>query len=1050
MSVKINEMTCRAIACGVAILSGASAASDIAVGKWDRFSFDGNTPALGANEGLFLNGGEASFAFASDGALTLPWGNLFMFGNAEIGVRGGTLRVTASTTPDLVSNPPAELQKAALWLDATKNVQTQAINSSICALAWFDAREPSTAASSYGYAAAGDVSGEGPRFATINDRVCVNFRAYVGNVTDTRRSFLYKDASGADTSYDVRHAFFVQTVRTLDNTAPVLGSTTAPNFYTDPAHPDYWTMLARNGAANPVAYASDYLVDGVYGDATATIPEGTHLHEFTLPPNKTLATDSLMRDRGYASGGHCINELLLFTNRLTVLERRRISAYLQAKWSCGRGGVTFDAVSNAVVEIADNLTLDSLAVKGAGVLVVSSGTCASAAHLYANAGKERAPYALKDGTASLELQAMEYDYRLASRERLTVTATKQLSTLTKDDAAPVGSASVTSERPFIVSELDPAVTNLTVSGGGDLVLRAPSARDSAYVPGTASIATFAATSLSVPAGNASGAETTVEVPAAGDWEIEFKMYNSLPVLVNGAHSDGETASYRVQLKRGDAVVWERIPTVVGPDAYGNAEQFRRYLVRNLAAGTYTFHVEGRAASALAASLSGLAMAYVPNPTRETVVPMTDGDFESSWFVRAYFASRDNNLDGRTQWTLTNGGLTANPAVQTIVSSAMGSTYYPFMFRSPQLGRYGDNALLWYHGNSSITAKSPATQLPAGTYKLRVDAVRWMTGTETHTSAGGQRCNNAATLEAFVKLNGGAGVSIGLIGSIENFTVERYVFPQAFTVADGDSVEIALGQSTAHAAVQLDNFEFVKVEDGAATTTLGEELVADGSFADRTSTAWSLDDWTGSYRHVALVRSPVDVNFGATECDGPYALRSAQGGRAYQTIAFPAGVFRLSWWSRARVDHGKVTYVSPVTFWYAADGAEATNVIVKSETSWCTNFIEHVAYFSVPTAGDYVFGFNSEDASGTDVLVDCVSVKQVRGPDAAPNIPGDAQINVTGGGKLRLDYKGNLKLTKLTVDGQPLVGEVSAALYPDLVCGPGTALVTPKGLAIILR
>ena len=59
-------------------------------------------------------------------------------------------------------------------------------------------------------------------------------------------------------------------------------------------------------------------------------------------------------------------------------------------------------------------------------------------------------------------------------------------------------------------------------------------------------------------------------------------------------------------------------------------------------------------------------------------------------------------------------------------------------------------------------------------------------------------------------------------------------------------------------------------------------------------------------------------------------------------------------------------------------------------------------------------------------------------------------NVTGGGKLRLDYKGNLKLTKLTVDGQPLVGEVSAALYPDLVCGPGTALVTPKGLAIILR
>ena len=1056
--MRTNKMMRWAIASGVALLSAASAASDIAVGKWGRGAVDGDTPAIGAGEGLFLNGGEASFTFASDGALTLPWGNLFMFGNAEVGVRGGTLRVTASAKPDLVANPPAELQKAALWLDATKNVQTQAFGNAICALAWFDARESSAAAVNYGYAASGDVlgEGEGPRLAEFNNRTCINFRYYVVSPYDTRRSFLYKDASGADTSYDVCHAFFVQTPRSLENTAPVLGSTKKPNFYTDPSHADYWTMLARNGAASPVAYASDYLVDGVYGDATATISLGTHLHEFTLPPNKTLATDSLMRDRGYASGGHCIHEILLFTNRLTVLERRRISAYLQAKWSCGRGGVIFDSVSNAVVEVADNLSLDSLAVKGAGVLAVGSGARASAAHLYADVAKDRVPYVLKDGTASLELQAMEYDYRLASRERLTVTAAKRLSTLTKDDAAPVGSATVTSaERPFIVSELDPAIKSLSFSGAGGLVLRAPPVRDSAYVPGTASIATFAATSLSVPAGNASGAETTVEVPATGDWEIEFKMYNSLPVLVNGSNSNGETASYRVQLKSGDAVVWERIPTVVGPDAYGNAEQFRRYLVRNLAAGTYTFHVEGRASNALAASLSDLAMAYVPNPTRETVVPMTDGDFESSWFLRACFASKDNNSDGRTQWTLVNKNLTINPAVQAIVSSAMGA-YYPYMFRSQQLGRYGDNALLWYHGGSGITAKSPATTMPAGTYKLRVDAVRWMTGTEVHDNVNTQRCNNAATLEAFVKLNGGAGVSIGQIGSVENFTVKRYVFPQAFTVADGDSVEISLGQSTAYAAVQLDNFEFVKVEEDGAATTLGEELVVGGSCESAADVAaWTLDDFTpaGSLRHVAQVRSPIDVKiYGLTRCDGTNVLRSANGGRAYQTIAFPAGVFRLSWWSRACVQQdGTFRSPEPISFWYVAEGSSATNEIVRSEKVWCTNFLEHVVYFSVPAAGNYVFGFNSiyPGGSGSDVLVDCVSVRQVLGPDATPDIQEKTEINVTGG-KLRLDYKGCLKLSKIKVDGQSLVGEVSAALYPDLVCGPGTALVTPKGTLMIFR
>ena len=184
------------------------------------------------------------------------------------------------------------------------------------------------------------------------------------------------------------------------------------------------------------------------------------------------------------------------------------------------------------------------------------------------------------------------------------------------------------------------------------------------------------------------------------------------------------------------------------------------------------------------------------------------------------------------------------------------------------------------------------------------------------------------------------------------------------------------------------------------------------------------------------------------------IRSAQGGRAYQTIAFPAGVFRLSWWSRARysastgsVNSGART---PITFWYAADGSATTNEIVKSETSWCTNFLEHIAYFSVPTAGSYVFGFNSEDSSGSDVFVDCVSVKQVLGAEAVPDIPEYAEINVSGGGKLRLDYNGCLKLGRLRVNGKSLMGEVSAEKYPEYISGPGRALVKQRGLVLMYR
>ena len=1037
-----------AVACAVALAGAISFAADIAVGKWERQSIDDDTPAIGVGEGLYLCEKAASVSYTGTGTWTLPLGNVFAFGNTEIGVRNGTLRLENSGTPDLVANPPlTELNKAALWLDAGKNVETADFDSTTCVIRWYDARETSASASGYGYAEAGNVAGAGPVFGIANDMSYVSFIGYLGNAS---RSFIYKATGGSTTNYNIRHAFFVQRVAGWSaRTAPVLGNTKSANFFAA-AIGAYNSMLSYAGNANPLAYSCDYQLDGVHGDATVEIPMGTHLYEFTLPPNRTIGVDSLMNDRNTASGGHDIHEILLFTEPLTVLERMRITAYLKAKWSCGGdASLTVNTAAGAVVEIGNGVSAGLKNVTGAGTAVVGSGASHEASHLYDDATENRPSYALKDGTASLSLQAAEYECQLSPRDRLSVASQTKLSVLTKDDSGANGSASVTSERQFIVSNLDPAITNLSFSGGGDLVLRVPSA-SSAYAPGTAFSATFAETSLSVPAG-LTGVETTVDVPVSGSWEIGFKMYNAFDAKSGSSSwADGKNAGYKIQLKRDGNVVFETTPTVVSPAAYNNVDQSRRYLVRNLASGTYTFRAEGYLSTAIAASISNLAMTFVPNPTCETVVPVTDGDFESSRFARPCFASRDNN-QSTTAWTLTNAGLLGNPAVQTVVSSAMGyAGVYEFMFRSSQLGRYGDNALLWYHNNS--TATSPATTIPmgrSGTYRLRLDAVRWMTGTNVHDKVSKQRCNEAATLAASVAVNGGEPVAIGSIGPISNFTVESLSFPNSFTVSDGDSVVVTLDQTTSCAAVQIDNLEFVKVED-SASVSLGAELVADGSFASVTSTAWSLDDWTGSYRHVAEIRSPVDPVYGTTRCDGAYAIRSAQGGKAYQTIAFPAGVFRLSWWSRARVSDGNVVYRSPVSFWYAADGAESTNVIVKSETSWCTNFLEHVAYFNVPTAGNYVFGFNSDDAAGTDVLVDCVSVRQVLGAEATPDIPEHAEINVTGGGKLRLDYNGCLKLGRLRVNGKSFMGEVSAEKYPEYISGPGRALVKQRGLVLMYR
>jgi hypothetical protein len=98
----------------------------------------------------------------------------------------------------------------------------------------------------------------------------------------------------------------------------------------------------------------------------------------------------------------------------------------------------------------------------------------------------------------------------------------------------------------------------------------------------------------------------------------------------------------------------------------------------------------------------------------------------------------------------------------------------------------------------------------------------------------------------------------------------------------------------------------------------------------------------------------------------------------------------------------------------------------------------------------VIGFNSEEKSGTDVLVDRLSVRQVLREGLVPDIPNHSQITVSGGGKMRLDYNGCLSLSKVRIGGKTFTGEISADKYPDYFCGPGMLFVSPAGLVVTLR
>jgi hypothetical protein len=369
-------------------------------------------------------------------------------------------------------------------------------NETNCAVAWYDARETSMSDSGYGHAVAGDTEGEGPLTGIENGRRYIDFIGYAGR--STARAFFYKNADGTAKSYPIRHAFFVQGVVKVNISAPVLGHSVFPFFFT---YPDvtYGTkgVLASNGSADPLAYSCEYLRNGAYCCPVTTVPAGVRLHEFTLPPNRTIEVDSLYQDRKIASGGHRICELLLFTERLTVAERMRISEYLKRKWSCADdSSLSFFTSAGTEVEMSQGVSPDSVRVTGDGVVMVGSGAAAEASYLYRNAKSGRtARYALKDDTSSLALQASEYECRLSPKDRLTVTDSPVLSTLAKETDGAVGSASVSSARKFVMSTLDPSVTNLAFSGGGDLVLRAPAPAVAKYETGTASAAAFSASRL---------------------------------------------------------------------------------------------------------------------------------------------------------------------------------------------------------------------------------------------------------------------------------------------------------------------------------------------------------------------------------------------------------------------------------------------------------------------------------------------------------------------------------------------------------------------------
>lgn len=1065
------------LAGGIAVATAVTATETV-VDRHGRIDF--GTSAIGSGDAFFIDPGAGSVTKSGTDEWTLPLGNFFAFGPGfEFAVLDGTLNLTEGTTPDYVTTPPAVLNDAAVWLAAEKNVAT---NGAGDVTRWYDARETAAAAVDHGYAEAYSTvlsdGAQGVATAVKDGRKALAFRAYSSGAL--ARSLELRIAAGAAAIHDMYDGFYVVTPRGPtageNQHAPILGNTSSGYFFS--GNKGTGAMLSEEGNAEWKAYACTYRHNGAVAEPTAAIDgNACHLCEFSVYDSLTIPINSLVRDRNLAAGGVYLHEVVIFTRRLSPAERAQVTAYLMQKWQIETGSIAIRGSEGAVVKVSDT-RLDKIDITG-GAVLGPSGDSISPSLQYAVRDREKR-YRLEPNAGQLNAQGTEYVLQLKDGDRITIDDSLTTNRVVRNGTGTIGETSISGARRATVIDQVPATRLTAASTTGDIVLRARQQKTGTYTAGSAP-ATLSATSLSVPAGTG-GATATVTIPTTGDWEVEFDIQNTATFKTGGSWTDGRTTSYRVALVGHDELL-NKIALTVKPSEIGGIVPHRRYLIRGIEAGTYTFKIAGYQNATVAASVTNLAFAYVPNPAKETVVPVTEGDFESMSMSKPYFSSRDNLSSGYTKWVIANGtGISANPIMQSVVNSMMGmavtSDGYDFQFRPNELGRYGDNALMWIHTNSTQsavrnTATSPATALPAGTWRLRMKACRMTTGPTVYSSRvsinpaeNNQRCGKAlARYQAQVKVNGGAPLDLGVTDEIDTFVGKTYFFPNTFTVGEGDRVVVDLDQLVGWSFSLTDDYEFVKVDDEetpAASAGLGPELIADGSFESDGSSAtshWTRDNYNDGNAHRVDLLNPIQGPYGSTRCDGNWVARSFRGARCYQPVALEAGVYRLSYWSRARCDYnygnkdGTPVNQCRMHFWYAAEGAATTNAIVTGDTLWCTNFYETAALFRVQTAGTYLVGFNADNLANIDSLTDCVSVRKVLDADAVPDVDPAAELVFNpADGKVRLDYPGTLDVKVLRVKGRRYFDEVSSELYPDVFCGPGTINVTgkPDGTVFVFR
>ena len=386
------------------------------------------------------------------GKLTLSGGQFTQDKTFDLRVREGTVAFTASPqTLAAYPQPTETMNKAAFWLECRTNLVKDGDNILEC-----------------------------PQEATYTNKAAVYFQGYGSGCWMNWQ----KPTGGQATVGNLHHVFLVHGANSRWGYA--LGQRKGQDPFFQPASPDggsFAVMWIAHNFENRPMHSSRTFRDGIEVDPFTTAQgKGIHVIEVDCLEMRQSAQcffndrDMWQPDGGGSNplggnagagkrvGGEYICEMLLFTNRLSEVERVSVSNWLLAKWLDAvppqKPAVAVTLATNAVFEVEGDACASlstrgdgTLAKTGAGMLVMPSLTqpIPRTAHLRVDEGSV--------------LLGQPLPVVCAAGDTVTSAMTYAGPQVTKAVSAGAGRLVKAGNGPLLVDGIPDGVTNLVVSGG---------------------------------------------------------------------------------------------------------------------------------------------------------------------------------------------------------------------------------------------------------------------------------------------------------------------------------------------------------------------------------------------------------------------------------------------------------------------------------------------------------------------------------------------------------------------------------------------------------